>query len=46
MNGSEYICSQCGSEYNPDATVNNFLEICNDCQLHMGLKSEEQQLGS
>jgi 5-keto 4-deoxyuronate isomerase len=41
MNNNESICSQCGSEYNRDVTVNNFLEICNDCQLYMGLTREE-----
>jgi len=46
MHNSKYICSQCGSDYNADATVNNFLEICNDCQLYMGLKEEEEKPGS
>ena len=36
------ICVQCGEEYNPEDTVNNYLEICNACQIYMGLVSDEQ----
>ena len=35
------ICVQGGEEYNPENTINNYLEICNACQMHMGLVSDE-----
>jgi len=42
MNETECICVQCGEKYKHDITVNNYLEICTDCQIYMGLVSEEE----